>query len=47
MAGICSHLKSWTKSGGYVLIGEGFWGKRPHPRYLSFLGGEATPLTAG
>ena len=40
MAGICRHLKSWTKSGGYVLIGEGFWGKRPHPHYLAFLGGE-------
>jgi SAM-dependent methyltransferase len=40
MAGICRHLKSWTKSGGYVLIGEGFWGKRPHPHYLTFLGGE-------
>jgi SAM-dependent methyltransferase len=40
MAGICRHLKSWTKSGGYVLIGEGFWARRPHPHYLSFLGGE-------
>ena len=40
MAGICRQLKSWTKSGGYVLIGEGFWGKRPHPHYLAFLGGE-------
>jgi len=42
MAGICRHLKSWTKSGGYVMIGEGFWGKRPHPHYLAFLGGEQT-----
>ncbi len=31
IAGICRQLKSWTKSGGYVLIGEGFWGKQPAP----------------
>jgi SAM-dependent methyltransferase len=41
MAGICRHLKSWTKSGGYVMVGEGFWQKRPHPHYVAFLGGDA------
>src|SRR5690349_19902133 len=41
MAGICRHLKSWTKQGGYVMVGEGFWGKRPSPHYLAFLGGSA------
>jgi SAM-dependent methyltransferase len=39
MSGICSSLKGWTKGGGYVLIGEGYWRQRPHPDYLSLLGG--------
>jgi len=39
MAGICGALKTWTKGGGYVLIGEGYWRQRPHPDYLTMLGG--------
>jgi SAM-dependent methyltransferase len=39
MGGICRHLKTWTKSGGYVLIGEGFWRARPNGEYLALLGG--------
>ena len=40
MSGICRHLKSWTKSGGYVMIGEGYWERRAHPQYLSLLGAD-------
>ena len=39
MAGICSTLKGWTKGGGYILIGEGYWQQKPHPDYLAMLGG--------
>ncbi len=38
MAGICNQLKAWTRSGGYILIGEGYWRTRPHPDYLALLG---------
>ena len=41
MAGICTQLKTWTKSGGYILVGEGYWqGGRAHPDYLATLGSE-------
>ena len=39
MAGICRTLKGWTKSGGYVLVGEGYWRARPNAEYLALLGG--------
>jgi SAM-dependent methyltransferase len=39
MSGICKQLKVWTKSGGYVLIGEGFWRQKPHAEYLALLDG--------
>ncbi len=39
IAGISSRLKGWTKGGGYVLIGEGYWKQKPHADYLSLLGG--------
>ena len=39
MGGICRQLKTWTKSGGYVLIGEGYWRARPNAEYLALLGG--------
>jgi SAM-dependent methyltransferase len=39
MAGICRQLKTWTKSGGYVLVGEGYWRTRPHADYLTLLDG--------
>jgi len=39
MVGICRQLKEWTKSGGYVLIGEGYWRQRPHAEYLALLDG--------
>ena len=38
MPGICRQLKVWTKPGGYLLIGEGYWRKKPHPEYLALLG---------
>jgi SAM-dependent methyltransferase len=39
MAGICRQLMTWTRSGGYVLIGEGYWRQQPHADYLALLGG--------
>ena len=42
MAGICNALKGWTKGGGYVLVGEGYWRQKPHPEYLALLGGSDT-----
>ena len=42
MAGICNKLKIWTRLGGYILIGEGYWQKKPSSEYVSFLGGPDT-----
>jgi SAM-dependent methyltransferase len=42
MTGICNRLKHWTRSGGYVLIGEGFWRQKPHSEYLALLGDKDT-----
>jgi SAM-dependent methyltransferase len=39
MAGICNRLKRWTRAGGHVLVGEGYWQRKPHADYVSFLGG--------
>jgi SAM-dependent methyltransferase len=39
MAGICRTLKGWTKPGGYVLVGEGYWKQKPSGDYLAALGG--------
>jgi SAM-dependent methyltransferase len=39
MYGICSRLRGWTRGGGYILIGEGYWQRKPHPDYLALLGG--------
>jgi SAM-dependent methyltransferase len=38
--GICRRLAGWTRRGGYVLIGEGYWQKAPSADYLAHL--EAT-----
>jgi SAM-dependent methyltransferase len=40
MPGICKRLKQWTKQGGYILIGEGYWRQKPPSDYVAFLGGE-------
>lgn len=36
-AGICRGLAQWTRPGGYVLIGDGFWAKAPAAEYLAHL----------
>ncbi len=38
VAGICRALRGWTKPGGYVLVGEGYWKAKPAHDYLQFLG---------
>jgi SAM-dependent methyltransferase len=38
--GVCTRLAGWTRRGGYVLIGEGYWRRPPSPEYLAHL--EAT-----
>ena len=35
-------LRGLVASGGYALLGEGYWQKRPSPEYLEFLGGDET-----
>ncbi|HET9046748.1 MAG TPA: methyltransferase domain-containing protein [Casimicrobiaceae bacterium] len=45
MAGICKQLKTWTRPGGYVLIGEGFWRAKPPSDYLALLGGTESEFT--
>jgi SAM-dependent methyltransferase len=42
MPGICQQLKVWTRGGGYILVGEGYWQRKPPPDYVAFLGGSAT-----
>src|SRR5438132_13392414 len=37
IAGICTTLAGWTRRGGYVLIGEGYWVQPPSPEYLAHL----------
>jgi SAM-dependent methyltransferase len=37
IAGICSTLAGWTRPGGHVLIGEGYWAREPAPQYLAHL----------
>lgn len=41
MAGICRRLAQWTRPGGHILIGEGFWAMAPSADYLVRL--DATP----
>jgi SAM-dependent methyltransferase len=45
MAGICRRLKGWTREGGYVLVGERYWRRRPASKYLAVLGGAPDYLT--
>jgi len=40
IAGICTALAGWTRRGGYVLIGEGYWARPPAPEYLAHLEAE-------
>jgi SAM-dependent methyltransferase len=42
MRGICSQLRTWTKPGGYILVGEGYWQRKPRAEYVAFLGGPET-----
>ena len=45
MGGMCRKLKEWTTSGGYIMIGHGFWQQRPHPDYLALLQGTEVEFT--
>ena len=44
MAGICGRLKGWTRGGGYLLIGEGYWRQKPPAEYQALLGADAPLL---
>jgi SAM-dependent methyltransferase len=44
MAGICRQLRTWTRGGGYVLVGEGYWQCRPPADYLDFLGSKESEM---
>jgi SAM-dependent methyltransferase len=37
IAGICATLAGWTRRGGHVLIGEGYWTRPPAAEYLAHL----------
>ena len=39
MAGICQKLRGWTRSGGYVLVGVGYWKRKPPGELVAMLGG--------
>lgn len=45
MAGICRTLRGWTRPGGYVLVGEGYWKTKPAHEYLHVLGAQAGDCT--
>lgn len=45
MAGICRTLRGWTRPGGYVLVGEGYWKSKPAHEYLNVLGAQAGDCT--
>lgn len=44
MAGICRQLRAWTRSGGYVLVGIGYWKRRPPGELVALLGGREREL---
>ena len=39
-------LQSWTRPGGWVVVGEGFWMREPDPEYLAALGATRDELGA-
>jgi SAM-dependent methyltransferase len=39
MPGIYAKLKGWTRAGGYLLVGEGYWRQKPAADFVAFLGG--------
>ena len=39
MSGICQKLRGWTCSGGYVLVGVGYWKRKPPGELVALLGG--------
>jgi len=42
--GTLDAVSTWTKPGGYVLLGEGFWRRPPERAYLTSFGGSADEL---
>jgi len=40
-------LHSWTRPGGWVVVGEGFWMREPDPEYLAALGATRDELGEG
>jgi SAM-dependent methyltransferase len=44
MPGICRQLRTWTCSGGYVLVGIGYWRRKPSSELVALLGGREREL---
>ena len=46
MAGICQKLRAWTRGGGYLLVGEGYWKRKPPGEFVACsAGASATSST--
>lgn len=39
MGGMCQQLRTWTRAGGYVLIGTSYWKRKPSGELVTLLGG--------
>jgi SAM-dependent methyltransferase len=38
MRATCARLRGWTRRGGFVLVGENYWHRKPDADYLAHLG---------
>jgi len=50
MPGICRQLRTWTRPGGYILVGTGYWKRRAPGELVALMGGatgrsSTTPAT--
>ena len=40
LASTLATLRQWTRPGGWIVVGEGFWMREPDPEYLAMLGAD-------
>jgi ubiquinone/menaquinone biosynthesis C-methylase UbiE len=45
LAGTLAALRGWVKPGGLVLVGEGYWRRKPDPGYLKAIGAKPKDYT--